>query len=56
VIERFDQVLCLNRTVIAYGPPKETFRADILDQTYGSHLMIVDVGDRRVVVADEHTH
>ncbi len=56
VIERFDQVLCLNRSVIAYGPPKDVFRGDILDRTYGSHLMIVDVGDRRVVVTDEHSH
>ncbi len=54
VVERFDQVLCLNRRVIAYGPPQEVFREDILDRTYGSHLMIVQVGDRRVVVADEH--
>lgn len=54
VIERFDQVLCLNRQLIAYGPPKEVFRKDILDRTYGHHLMVVQVGDRRVVVADEH--
>ena len=56
VVERFDQVLCLNRRVIAYGPPKEAFREDTLDQTYGHHLMIIQVGDRRVVVADEHRH
>lgn len=56
VVERFDQVLCLNRRVIAYGPPKEAFREDTLDQTYGHHLMIVQVGDRRIVVADEHRH
>ncbi len=56
VIERFDQVLCINRRLIAYGPPAEVFRRDILDQTYGSHLMVVQVGGRRVVVADEHTH
>jgi manganese/iron transport system ATP-binding protein len=56
VIERFDQVLCLNRRVIAYGPPKEVFHEDILDRTYGNHLMVVQVGDRRVVVADEHGH
>ena len=54
VIERFDQVLCLNRRLIAYGPPAEVFRQEILDQTYGHHLMIVQVGDRRVVVADDH--
>jgi ABC-type Mn2+/Zn2+ transport system ATPase subunit len=56
VIERFNQVLCINRRLIAYGPPAEVFRDNILDQTYGSHLMIVRAGDRRVVVADEHTH
>ncbi len=54
VIERFDQVLCLNRRLVAYGSPVEVFREDILEQTYGSHLMLVKVGDRRVVVADEH--
>jgi ABC-type Mn2+/Zn2+ transport system ATPase subunit len=54
VVERFDQVLCMNRRMIAYGPPSEVFRQDILDMTYGHHLMIVQVGDRRVVVADEH--
>jgi len=54
VVERFDQVLCLNRRLVAYGPPAEVFREDILDRTYGHHLMIVTVGDRRVVVADEH--
>jgi manganese/iron transport system ATP-binding protein/manganese/zinc/iron transport system ATP- binding protein len=56
VIERFDQVLCLNRRLIAYGPPRDVFREDILDRTYGHHLMIVRVGDRRIVVADEHGH
>jgi ABC-type Mn2+/Zn2+ transport system ATPase subunit len=54
VVERFDQVLCINRRLVAYGPPSEVFREDILDKTYGHHLMIVQVGDRRVVVADEH--
>jgi ABC-type Mn2+/Zn2+ transport system ATPase subunit len=54
VAERFDQVLCLSTSLVAYGPPAEVFREDILEATYGSHLMIVKVGDRRVVVADEH--
>ncbi len=56
VVERFDQVLCINKRVIAYGPPKEVFREDTLSKTYGNHLMVVQVGDRRVVVADEHGH
>jgi len=56
VVERFDQVLCLNRRLVAYGPPAEVFREPVLEETYGSHLMIVRVGDRQVVVADEHRH
>jgi len=56
VVERFDQVLCLSRTLVAFGPPAEVFRQDILGTTYGSHLMVVTVGDRRIVVADEHHH
>jgi ABC-type Mn2+/Zn2+ transport system ATPase subunit len=54
IAERFDQVLCLNRQLIAYGPPADVFHQDVLNRTYGHHLMIVKVGDRRVVVADEH--
>ncbi len=56
VIDRFDQVLCLNRRLIAYGPPAEVFREEVLQETYGSHFMMVRVGDRRIVVTDEHQH
>ena len=56
VVERFDQVLCVNQRLIAYGPPAQVFRESVLEETYGSHLMIVRVGDRQVVVADEHHH
>ena len=56
VVERFDQVLCLSKRLVAYGSPADVFREEILEATYGSHLMVVKVGDRRVVVADEHHH
>lgn len=56
VVDRFDQVLCVNRRLVAYGPPAQVFRESVLEETYGSHLMIVRVGDRQVVVADEHHH
>jgi len=56
VIDRFDQVLCLNRRLIAYGPPAEVFSEAVLQETYGSHFMVVRVGDRRIVVTDEHQH
>ena len=38
------------------GPPADVFREEILEATYGSHLMVVKVGERRIVVADEHHH
>jgi manganese/iron transport system ATP-binding protein/manganese/zinc/iron transport system ATP- binding protein len=56
VVERFDRVVCLNRRLVAYGAPAQVFRESVLEETYGSHLMIVRVGDRQVVVADEHHH
>ena len=32
IVERFDQVLCLNRRLVAYGPPGEVFREDVLNK------------------------
>jgi manganese/zinc/iron transport system ATP- binding protein len=33
-----DYVLCLNRSVIAFGPVATTFRLDVLERTYGGRL------------------
>jgi manganese/zinc/iron transport system ATP- binding protein len=33
-----DYLLCLNRTVIAFGPVETTFRLDVLERTYGGRL------------------
>ena len=35
--QRFDQVLCINHHVCAYGPPEEAFTPDVLEELYGSH-------------------
>ncbi len=35
--QRFDQVLCINRHVCAYGPPEEAFTPEVLAELYGSH-------------------
>ena len=35
--ERFDLILCLNRHVCAFGPPRETFNPLVLEELYGSH-------------------
>ena len=35
--QRFDQVLCINHHVCAYGPPDEVFNPEVLEELYGSH-------------------
>lgn len=35
--QRFDQVLCLNHHVCAYGPPDEAFTSEVLEELYGAH-------------------
>jgi ABC-type Mn2+/Zn2+ transport system ATPase subunit len=50
VADRFDRALFLNRSVIAYGPPAETFTEETLRLTYGTHVVLVRIGDRYVAV------
>lgn len=54
---RFDRVLCLNRRLIACGPPEQVLVTDVLAATYGRELLIVDgeSGQRRAVAAP-HRH
>jgi ABC-type Mn2+/Zn2+ transport system ATPase subunit len=35
----WDRVLCLNRTQIAFGPPDEVLDRDVLEATYGGHIV-----------------
>lgn len=35
--ERFDQVLCINHHVCAYGSPEEAFTPEVLEEMYGAH-------------------
>ena len=35
--QRFDEVLCLNHHVCAFGPPEIAFTEDVLEELYGSH-------------------
>ncbi|CAN5910723.1 manganese ABC transporter ATP-binding protein MntB [soil metagenome] len=50
VAERFDLALLLNKRVVAFGPPEEVFTPELLNETYQSHLMLLDVGGRTVAV------
>ena len=50
---RFDLVLCVNGGQIAFGPP-EVLTADVLQRTYGGELIVLDGGERAVVVQHHH--
>ena len=40
--ERFEQVLLLNKRMIAYGPPDEVFKPQNLSQAFGSQVLFLD--------------
>jgi ABC-type Mn2+/Zn2+ transport system ATPase subunit len=40
--ERFDQVLLINKRMIAYGPPEEVFTPPNLSQAFGSQVLFLD--------------
>jgi manganese/iron transport system ATP-binding protein len=40
--ERFDQVLLLNRRMVAYGSPQEVFTAQNLSRAFGSQVLFID--------------
>jgi ABC-type Mn2+/Zn2+ transport system ATPase subunit len=52
--ERFQQVLAVNRTVVAYGPSNLLLDAAVLARAYGGHLLVLDGGT--VVLDDAHHH
>jgi ABC-type Mn2+/Zn2+ transport system ATPase subunit len=59
VASSFNRVVCLNNRLVAIGAPEEVFRQDILNETYGSHLLIANAGDRPGIVSGhghEHGH
>lgn len=51
----FDTVLCLNGVQVAVGPPAATLSPEILERTYGGELVLLDGGERAVVV-QHHSH
>jgi ABC-type Mn2+/Zn2+ transport system ATPase subunit len=52
--QRFQQVLAVNRTVVAYGPSHLVLDADVLAAAYGGHLLVL--GGGTVVLDDAHHH
>jgi len=54
----FDAVLCLNGRQVAFGPPGENLGAAVLEQTYGSELILLpgEHGQVRAVAVQHHDH
>lgn len=55
---RFDRVLCLNGRQVAYGAPDECLRRLVLEQTYGSEIVVLEDEGRplRAVAVQHHEH
>ena len=51
----WDRVLCLNRTQIAFGPPDEVLDRDVLEATYGGHIVEIP-GEPAHGVLPPHHH
>ena len=52
--EHCDLLAFVNRRIVAYGPPRETFTPPILHETFGGELLIVESGDHRHVHGGGH--
>ena len=50
--ERFDQIMLLNRRLVALGPPSEVFTRPLLMEAYGGHMHVVPDGDGVMVLTD----
>ena len=46
---------CLNRRLIAFGPPDQIFDEKVLSETFGSHLLLVHM-DGRAYAYQHHQH
>lgn len=56
VNERCDCALCLNRTVMAFGPPVEAITEESLDRTFPGHVLVLGRGGRQLAVAPHDGH
>jgi manganese/iron transport system ATP-binding protein len=52
--QRFQQVLAVNRTVVAYGPSDIVLDTDVLAAAYGGHLLMLE--GRTMLLDDAHHH
>jgi ABC-type Mn2+/Zn2+ transport system ATPase subunit len=50
------RVLCLNHGQMAYGAPEEVLTTQVLSETYGDELVILDGSGQAVTVSHHHHH
>jgi len=55
---RYDLVLCLNRRQVAFGSPQDVLLPKILEETYGSEIVILQDGGGpvRAIAVGHHHH
>jgi ABC-type Mn2+/Zn2+ transport system ATPase subunit len=51
----WDRVLCLNRRAVAFGDPAHVLSPEVLAETYGSEVVVIDEG-RHLAVLPPHHH
>jgi zinc/manganese transport system ATP-binding protein/zinc transport system ATP-binding protein len=65
VAAHLPQVVCLNRRVVAYGPPNSVFNPGVLEATYGAEMVVVRQGELTLIadklgvfhdITDQHSH
>jgi ABC-type Mn2+/Zn2+ transport system ATPase subunit len=50
----WDRVLCLNRRMVAFGPPAEVLSPAVLAETYGAELVLIGDGGQAAVLPPHH--
>ena len=50
-----EMAACLNRRLVAYGPPREVLNEEVLNETFGTHLLMVHL-DGQAYAYQHHTH
>ncbi|MEA2431345.1 MAG: hypothetical protein QOI19_1818 [Thermoleophilaceae bacterium] len=55
---RYERVLCLNGRQIAFGPPAATLTRSVLEETYGSEIVVLDGSGEavRALAVQHHDH
>jgi ABC-type Mn2+/Zn2+ transport system ATPase subunit len=54
---RWDRVLCLNRSQVAFGPPEQVLTRAVLEQTYGGEIVALPPGNGEPVgILPPHHH